>query len=132
VLFASGHGAPIDADAITVVDGDTIDVGPDRYRMVGYDTPEIKTPRREVSADERALAAIAKERFTELLRSGALRWISPKSPVLAGRHDRNQVVQWRKEVRRSPAQRQEYRRDADSRGIGRSLPMWRNQMPADA
>lgn len=63
---------PISVEAITVVDGDTIDVGPDRYRMVGYDTPEIRTPRRKVSADEKALAIIAKERFAELLHSGTL------------------------------------------------------------
>lgn len=62
----------INVEAITVVDGDTIDVGPDRYRLVGYDTPEIKTPRRKLSADEKALATIAKERFAELLRSGPL------------------------------------------------------------
>lgn len=63
---------PINVEAIAVVDGDTIDVGPHRYRMVGYDTPEIKTPRRRVSADEKALATIARERFIELLHSGPL------------------------------------------------------------
>jgi endonuclease YncB( thermonuclease family) len=69
---SSLQAEPISADAIAVVDGDTIDVGPDRYRLVGFDTPEIRTPRRKVSADERALATIASERLTELLRSGAL------------------------------------------------------------
>ena len=68
----NARAAPIDANAITIIDGDTIDVGPDRYRMVGYDTPEIRTPRRKVSADERAVATIAKERLGELLRSGTL------------------------------------------------------------
>lgn len=63
---------PISVDAIAVVDGDTIDVGPHRYRMVGYDTPEINTRRRKVTADERAVATVAKERFAELLRSGPL------------------------------------------------------------
>jgi endonuclease YncB( thermonuclease family) len=63
---------PVSVDAIAVVDGDTIDVGPTRYRMIGYHTPEIKTPRRKVSADEKALATIAKERFIELLHSGPL------------------------------------------------------------
>ena len=71
-LSPGGHAEPVDANSIVVVDGDTIDVGPHRYRMVGYDTPEIRTPRRKVSADERALATIAKERFAELLRSGPL------------------------------------------------------------
>lgn len=63
---------PISVEAITVVDGDTIDVGPYRYRMIGYDTPEVTTRRRKVSADEKALATIAKERFAELLGSGPL------------------------------------------------------------
>jgi endonuclease YncB( thermonuclease family) len=57
---------PISVEAIAVVDGDTIDVGPHRYRLVGFDTPEIQTRRRQVSPDEKALAIIAKERFTEL------------------------------------------------------------------
>lgn len=43
-LSSGGHTEPIDASSIAVVDGDTIDVGPDRYRMVGYDTPEVRTP----------------------------------------------------------------------------------------
>ena len=76
VLSALSGGSlqaePISAESIAVVDGDTIDVGPYRYRMVGYDTPEIKTQRRKVSADEKALAIITKERFAELLRSGPL------------------------------------------------------------
>lgn len=72
LLLPAIHAAPIDPNSILVVDGDTIRVGPDRYRLVGYDTPEIKTPRRKVSPDERALATVAKERFSELLRSGAL------------------------------------------------------------
>ncbi|WP_271525244.1 thermonuclease family protein [Bradyrhizobium sp. CCBAU 53380] len=57
-----------------MVDGDTIDLGPPqaqvRYRLVGFDTPETRTPRRKVSADERALGRLAKERLVELLHSG--------------------------------------------------------------
>ena len=63
---------PIAVNDITVVDGDTIDAHGHRYRMIGYDTPEVKTPRRKVGPDERAVANIAKERFTELLNSGPL------------------------------------------------------------
>lgn len=40
--------------------------------MIGYDTPEIKTRRRVVGADEKAVATIAMERFIELLHSGPL------------------------------------------------------------
>lgn len=76
LLWASAaigvHAEPISAKAIAVVDGDTIDAGPHRYRLVGFDTPEISTPRRNVPADERALASLAKERLGELLRSGPL------------------------------------------------------------
>jgi endonuclease YncB( thermonuclease family) len=72
-MFAPGLRAePINVGAITVVDGDTIDVGAQRYRMVGYDTPEISTPRRSVSDDEKAVATLARERFIELLHSGPL------------------------------------------------------------
>ena len=68
----SVQARPISVDAITVVDGDTIEVEGYRYRLVGYDTPEIKTRRRKVTPDERALAVVAKERFVELLHSGPL------------------------------------------------------------
>ncbi len=42
------YAEPISVDAIKVKDGDTIKVGRDTYRMVGYDTPEVRTARREV------------------------------------------------------------------------------------
>jgi endonuclease YncB( thermonuclease family) len=74
-LVSLSYGAlaePITVNDIAVVDGDTIDAHGQRYRMIGYDTPEVKTPRRKVGPDERAVAIIAKERFTELLSSGAL------------------------------------------------------------
>jgi endonuclease YncB( thermonuclease family) len=63
-------GAHLRAD-VTVVDGDTVDAHGQRYRMIGYDTPEVVTPRRRVGPDERAVATIAKERFVELLGSGS-------------------------------------------------------------
>lgn len=74
ILFStlSVRAEPVSVDAITVVDGDTVGVGGYRCRLVGYDTPEIKTRRRKVTADERALAIVAKDRFTELLHSGPL------------------------------------------------------------
>jgi hypothetical protein len=37
---------PIGVESIAVVDGDSINVGPQRYRLVGFDTPEIQTRRR--------------------------------------------------------------------------------------
>ena len=66
------YAEPISVDAIKVKDGDTINVGRDTYRMIGYDTPEVGTPRRRVSHHEKAVAMIAKNRFIELLHSGPL------------------------------------------------------------
>ena len=63
---------PIAVTEIAVVDGDTIDARGHRYRMVGYDTPEIATSRRKVGPGERAVATIAKERLIELLHTGTL------------------------------------------------------------
>lgn len=63
---------PVTVSQLKVIDGDTVDVGADRFRMVGYDTPEIKTSRRKVGEKERALAAKATARFVELLNSGPL------------------------------------------------------------
>jgi endonuclease YncB( thermonuclease family) len=61
------HAEPISVDAIEVKDGDTIKVGRDTYRMIGYDTPEVRTARRKVSRHEKAIAIVAKNRFTVLL-----------------------------------------------------------------
>jgi endonuclease YncB( thermonuclease family) len=71
-LTYSARADPISVNEIAVVDGDTIDAHGQRYRMVGYDTPEVSTPRRKVGPDERAVAIIAKERFVELLNTGPL------------------------------------------------------------
>lgn len=51
---------------ITVVDGDTVDRGWQRHRLVGYDAPEI---RRAACDAERQRGLHAKARLAELLRS---------------------------------------------------------------
>ena len=51
---------------------DTIDVGPDRYRLVGFDTPEINTPHRKVGPEERALGLKAAARLRQIIASGRL------------------------------------------------------------
>ena len=66
------YDEPISVDAVKVKDGDTIKIGRDTYRMIGYDTPEVWTARREVSRHEKAIAIVAKNRFIELLHSGPL------------------------------------------------------------
>lgn len=70
LLSGTAHAEPITAAEITVTDGDTIFARGAKYRLVGFDTPEASTPRRKVSADERAVALIAKERLAELISSG--------------------------------------------------------------
>lgn len=72
LLTFTASAEPVSVNDISVVDGDTIDYRGERYRMIGYDTPEIATRRRVVGPDEKALASIAKERFIELLHSGPL------------------------------------------------------------
>ncbi|NOD49614.1 MULTISPECIES: thermonuclease family protein [Ruegeria] len=52
------------ASEVIAVDGDTIDHGDDRYRLIGFDTPE--TFRAQCDA-ERALGLRAKDRLTELI-----------------------------------------------------------------
>jgi endonuclease YncB( thermonuclease family) len=63
---------PINPNEIGVVDGDTIDARGSRYRMLGYDTPEIRSRWRRVSPEEKALGERATARLKELLRSGPL------------------------------------------------------------
>ncbi|MFB6414373.1 thermonuclease family protein [Bradyrhizobium tunisiense] len=74
LCIAPGRAEPVSVEMITVVDGDTVVIGPPRsavrYRLVGFDTPEVRTPRRKVSPDERALGNLARERLIELLHSG--------------------------------------------------------------
>jgi len=57
--------------AIRVVDGDTVDAGGARYRLIGYDTPERGDLAR--CDAERALAAQATARLQELVASGSAR-----------------------------------------------------------
>lgn len=52
------------ASEIVAVDGDTIDHGDDRYRLVGFDTPETYRPQCEA---EKALGLKAKARLAELI-----------------------------------------------------------------
>ena len=86
LLTCTASAEPVRVNDISVVDGDTIDYRGERYRMIGYDTPEIQTPKRIVGPDEKAVATIAKERFIELLHSGPLdlkevRCSCPKSTI---------------------------------------------------
>lgn len=58
---------------VFAVDGDTIDHGDDRYRLVGFDTPETYRPQCDA---ERALGLKAKARLTELIeKAGQIKLI---------------------------------------------------------
>lgn len=56
----------LDASEVFVVDGDTLDHGEDRYRLVGFDTPE--TFRAQCDA-EKTQGLKAKVRLTEIIRT---------------------------------------------------------------
>ena len=74
VLFvAEARGAAtIEPGAIEVVDGDTIRVGPDIYRLVGFNTPE---PGSGAQCEaERTLAARATFRLRQLVDLTWLFW----------------------------------------------------------
>jgi len=53
--------------ALHIVDGDTIDLGGVRYRMSGYDAPELGKAR---CTCEHELAVRAKQRLRELMSGG--------------------------------------------------------------
>jgi endonuclease YncB( thermonuclease family) len=63
---------PIAPSAIRITDGDTIRARGHAYRLVGFDTPEISSRRREVCAKERDLGERAKARLVEIVSAGRL------------------------------------------------------------
>ncbi|MES0827954.1 thermonuclease family protein [Ruegeria sp. SCP11] len=56
----------LSASEVIAVDGDTIDHGDDRYRLVGFDAPE--TFRAQCEA-ERVLGLRAKDRLTKIIQT---------------------------------------------------------------
>jgi endonuclease YncB( thermonuclease family) len=57
------------SDMIYMIDGDTAKVGNQRYRLVGYDTPETWIPR---CAFEKALGEAASDRARELVANAGM------------------------------------------------------------
>ena len=70
-LFFCGpaHAELVYSDLIYMVDGDTAKIGNQRYRLVGFDTPETWTPR---CAFEEALGNAASERARELVDAAGI------------------------------------------------------------
>lgn len=56
----------INPRSIYVIDGDTIDIGAERFRLVGFDTPETYHPQ---CAYEKALGDQATARLKQLINS---------------------------------------------------------------
>jgi endonuclease YncB( thermonuclease family) len=73
-VFAASqsNAGQINSADIRVVDGDTIEALGQRWRMIGYDTPEISSTRRPVSPVERMVGLAAADRLRELLKSGEI------------------------------------------------------------
>ncbi|WP_052249109.1 thermonuclease family protein [Leisingera sp. ANG-Vp] len=59
------QAAPVSSRDIYLIDGDTADVGGDRFRLVGYDTPETYKPQ---CSYEQALGEEATRRARQLVR----------------------------------------------------------------
>lgn len=57
----------VNGEAVTVVDGDTVDIGGERYRLQGYDTPEIY---HAACGRERDLGLLAAARLVEMMQAG--------------------------------------------------------------
>lgn len=70
LLATSTHASPITPGEIRVVDGDTVRVGPDLYRLVGLNAPE--TGSHASCEAERALGATATRRLRQLVAGGGL------------------------------------------------------------
>ena len=63
--ISSAATAPVRSGDIYMIDGDTADIGDQRYRLVGYHTPETYKPRCDY---EKALGTEATRRARELVR----------------------------------------------------------------
>ncbi|WP_454919269.1 thermonuclease family protein [Xanthobacter sediminis] len=70
LMAAPASAEPIAPAAVRVIDGDTIAVGAARYRLVGFDAPELHGRSWCRAAEPLALAA--RERLREIVAGGRL------------------------------------------------------------
>lgn len=71
ILLAQARAEPIAPGAIRVIDGDTVAVGRDHYRLVGFDTPELHG-RGDACPEARARAKAAATRLAAIVAGGGL------------------------------------------------------------
>jgi endonuclease YncB( thermonuclease family) len=83
LLATAAVAQPIRGEEIRVSDGDTIVAGGKTYRLVGFDTPEIFSPKCET---ERTLGVRARRRLVELVRGGSLDLTEVRCACRDGEH----------------------------------------------
>jgi endonuclease YncB( thermonuclease family) len=71
-VVANVGAEPIEPSEIKVSDGDTVRAHGERYRLVGFDTPETWSRRRAVPPHERALGKQARKRLKQLIAAGGV------------------------------------------------------------
>ena len=72
LMFAvpsTSFAGPVDHKVVKVLDGKTVRIGSEDYRLVGFDTPETY---RAKCSQERALGESAKKRVVEIVARGGL------------------------------------------------------------
>lgn len=63
------NAEPLRSPTIHVIDGDTVAVGGERYRLVGFDAPELRG-RSSPCDEDRSRARAARSRLKELVAGG--------------------------------------------------------------
>ena len=81
LLYGDGS-LDLAAGAISIVDGDTFDIGNERWRPTGYDAPEIRNAK---CPEERALGVAASFRLQHLISTAQTIRATPKRRRVSGK-----------------------------------------------